>query len=246
MIQYITSRTNSKIKELLELKDPKTRKEKGQFLVEGFHLLEMALEANQVDLIITEKPLNLSSNIDQIVVSSEILKKFSSVMNPQGVIAVCHMEKRKVLYQDRILYLDHIQDPGNLGTLIRTAASFGFQDVILSNNSCSPYNEKVINASQGAIFKVNLHEEENTVLGRLKEEGYQILVTYLHGAYSIEQVSIHQKVVIVLGNEARGVEESTLSYATTKVYIPMVNMESLNVGVAGGILCYLASRKVNK
>ena len=91
-----------------------------------------------------------------------------------------------------------------------------------------------------------MHEEENTILGRLKEEGYQILVTYLHGAYSIEQVSIHQKVVIVLGNEARGVEESTLSYATTKVYIPMTNMESLNVGVAGGILCYLASRKTNK
>lgn len=246
MIQYITSRTNSKIKELLDLKDPRIRKEKGLFLVEGYHLLEMALEAEQVDLVITENVLDIPTNIDQIVVSKEILKKFSSVMTPQGVIAVCHMEKRKIAYHDRILYLDHIQDPGNLGTLIRTAASFGFQDVILSNNSCSPYNEKVINASQGAIFKVHLHEEENTILARFKEEGYQVLVTYLHGAYSIDQISIHQKVVIVLGNEAHGVEESTLSYATTKVYIPMENMESLNVGVAGGILCYLASRKIKK
>lgn len=246
MIQYITSKTNTKIKELLLLKDAKVRKEKGLFIVEGFHLLEMALSNHQVKLVISTKVLSLPTNIDQMIVSEDVLKKLSSQVTPQGVLVVCHFQKEVTSYQNRVLYLDQIQDPGNLGTLLRTASSFGFQDVILSPNSCSPYNEKAISSSQGAIFTVHLHEAEPSILGELKEKGYQVLVTYLHGATSIENVSMQEKLVIVLGNEARGVSEEALSHATQKVKIPMGTMESLNVGVAGGILCYLASRKEAK
>lgn len=239
MIHYITSRTNTRIKDLLTLKDSKVRKERGLFLVEGFHLLEMALEADQVELIITEKIIdNIPEHIDQLVVTHDVIKKFSNQVTPQGVIVVCKLKERQLSYGNRILYLDGVSDPGNLGTILRTAVSFGFNDIILSKGSCSPYNEKVLSSSQGAIFNLQIQEGEASILNTLKHKGYQILATYLHGGKPIEQVRLNKKVVLVIGNESHGVSEDSLSLSDEKVFIPMKVMESLNVGVATGILCY--------
>ncbi len=239
MIYRITSRNNSRIKELLRLKDSKVRKEKELFFVEGYHLLEMALERQQVITIIADQVIEeIDEHIDQIIVAKEIVQKFSSQVTSQGVIAICQMTKNTRPLGDRILYLEEISDPGNLGTLLRIAAAFGFMSVILSPNCCSPYNEKVINASQGAIFAVDIIEGEREILNDLKGKGYQIIVTDVHDGVSLSKAHFQEKCVVVLGNEARGVEESTKDIANLKVTIPMKSMESLNVAVAGGIVCY--------
>lgn len=243
MIQYITSKTNPRIKDLLTLKDSKVRKERGVFLVEGFHLLEMALEASQVELIVSLKVIdNIPSNIDQLIVTSDVLKKLSSQVTPQGVVVVCKMKENFKPFGDRILYLDQVSDPGNLGTILRTAASFGFNDVILAKGSCSPYNEKVLASSQGSIFSLQIKEDDGNLIRELKDDGYQILVTYLHGAKPVDEIKISHKVVLVMGNEAHGVSEDIVKLATTKTYIPLKVMESLNVGVATGIMCYHIDR----
>jgi len=239
MIQYITSKSNARIKGLLTLKDSKVRKERGNFLVEGYHLLEMALEADQVELVVTDKVIRtIPDHIDQLIVTSDVIKKLSSQVTPQGVIVVCKMKERQIAYGNRILYLDQVSDPGNLGTILRTAISFGFSDVILAKGSCSPYNEKVLASSQGAIFNLQIQEKDYSFLEEMKGKGYQVLVTYLHGGKSLDKVKIQEKVVLVMGNEAHGVSEEVVSLSSEKVFIPLKVMESLNVGVATGIMCY--------
>lgn len=247
MIQYITSKANAKIKDLLTLKDAKVRKERGLFLVEGFHLLDMALDADQVELIITDKVIEgIPEHIDQLIVTHEVIKKFSSQVTPQGVIVVCKLKERQVTCGERILYLDGVSDPGNLGTILRTAVSFGFNDVILSKGCCSPYNEKVLASSQGAIFNLQIQESDISFLQSMKQKGYQVLVTYLHGGKPLDQVKINKKVILVIGNESHGVSDESLSLADNKIFIPMKVMESLNVGVATGIICYYVDQYLSK
>lgn len=248
MIHYITSKVNPRIKELLLLKDPKVRKEKKLFLVEGFHLLEMALAANQVSMVITEHVIDsLPDGMEQLVVHSDIIKKLSSQVTPQGVIAVCNMVEQELAEDKRILYLDHVSDPGNIGTILRTAVAFGFQNVVFSPNCCSPYNEKVIHASQGAIFCLHILEQQNTsFIMQKKEEGYQCVVTSLYHAQPFEEVTYREKMILVLGNEAHGVSEEVMSLASERVMIPIQKMESLNVAIAGGILFYEIGRALKK
>lgn len=248
MIHYITSKVNPRIKELLLLKDPKVRKEKKLFLVEGFHLLEMALAANQVSMVITERVIDsLPDQMEQLVVHSDIIKKLSSQVTPQGVIAVCNMVEQKLLENERILYLDQVSDPGNIGTILRTAVSFGFQNVVFSPKCCSPYNEKVIHASQGAIFCLRILEEQDiSFIKQKKEEGYQCIVTSLYHARSFEEVTYQEKMILVLGNEAHGVSEEVIDLASERVIIPIQKMESLNVAIAGGILFYEMDRALKK
>ncbi len=239
MIHYITSRNNTRIKELLKLKDSKVRKEKELFFVEGYHLLEMALANKQVEMIISEKVIEgVDESIDQIIVAHEIVQRFSSQITSQGVIAICKMKKDVTIEGDHLLYLDEVSDPGNVGTILRIAAAFGFKSVILSPNCCSPFNDKAINASQGAIFVVNTIEGDLSTLEKLKKDGYQIIVSDVHDGVSLSKAKINRKCVVVLGNEARGVGLKTKSLASLKVMIPMKNIESLNVAVAGGIICY--------
>lgn len=248
MIHYITSKVNPRIKELLLLKDAKVRKEKQLFIVEGFHLLEMALAAKQVEMVLTERVIeDLPDEIEQLVVHSDIIKKLSTQVTPQGVLAVCRMVEQPLLEQQRILYLDHVSDPGNIGTILRTAVAFGFQNIVFSPQCCSPYNEKVLHASQGAIFCLRILEEQGLpFLEQKKKEGYRCIVTSLQNAIPFEQVSYSEKMILVLGNEAHGVSEEVLHLASERVMIPIMKMESLNVAIAGGILFYEIDRALKK
>ena len=233
MIKVITSKDNSQVKFALSLKDNKNRKKYGMFLAEGKKALEMALNNKQVEQIFTTEWIDVDESINQLIVSEDIIKKLTSTVNPEGIVFISKIREFKGQEFNKILYLDEINDPGNLGTLIRTALAFSYDAVITSENSCSTYNEKVINSSKGAIFSIpvfvgNLNDYKNT---------HEIIVSALEkDAVNYDEIEVPNKFVLVLGNESHGVKKSTLEIAKMKVIIPIANIDSLNVAIAGAIL----------
>ncbi len=149
----------------------------------------------------------------------------TEVMNPQGILAVVSKkEKKKINYtEDIIVILDNIQDPGNLGTIIRTLDSAGIKQIILSKGTVDVYSSKVVRSTMGAIFRVNIIEAENlkNAISSIKEHGYQVMATSLQGAKSIYDVN-YKKVGIIIGNEANGVSKEILDLADQKIKIPML------------------------
>jgi len=238
MIYEIKSKQNQKIKDCLKLQQMGEKNKQKLFLIEGYHLLEMAIEANCLVATFSLEPCpNVPNNIDQYLVTKEVLEKISLEKNPQGVVAICQMMEKKEITANKVLYLDQVRDPGNIGTLLRTALAFGYDDVIFANECCSPYHEKAIQASQGAIFKLGLHQKKIS-LKSLKDQKYQILATEIKGSKKVETFKPNKKHVLILGNEAHGVSSEVLSKADQRLRINISNIESLNVGVAGGIVMY--------
>lgn len=243
MIQYITSKTNNRIKDLLRLRQNKNRQESKLFIVEGFHMLEMASEAQIIKEVYTTKELDIDQNIPQFIITNEILDKISSSINAQGVVVVCHYIKEKPITSNKIIYLDNISDPGNLGTILRTALAFNYLDVIVSPNCVSLYNDKSLSATQGAIFKLNIITKDIDYLKELKKD-YKIIATSLKNSVDITSIPKYEKCILVFGNEGKGVREEILNISDVNVIIPIQNIDSLNVGVASGIVMfYEASEK---
>lgn len=245
MIYNITSKANEKIKFIKDLNDTKTRNKEKLFIVEGFHLVEMAIAKNVVKTLVCLKPYpNCDESIEQLIVSEEILQKLCSTKTPQGILAVCTMnEEDNISLNDKVLYLDDVQDPGNLGTIIRTALAFNFTDVILTEGCCSIYNSKAIAASQGAIFYCRFLHGNCETLKQLKENGYQIVVTNLRNSVSLREYTPQKRQVIVMGNEAHGVHDDVSNIATINVRIDINGIDSLNVGVAAGIMMHDANQR---
>lgn len=233
MIKAITSKDNSNVKFALSLKDNKNRKKYGLFLAEGKKALEMALLNKQVEQIFTTEWLDVDESINQFLVSEDIIKKLASTVNPEGIVFVSKVRDFEGQEFNKILFLDEINDPGNLGTLIRTALAFSYNAVITSENSCSIYNEKAINSSKGAIFSIPVFVGN---LGDYKST-HEIIVSALEkDSVDFNEIEVPNKFVLVLGNESHGVKKSTLEIAKKKVIIPIANIDSLNVAIAGGIL----------
>ncbi len=241
MIKEIKSRQNELIKEIAKLSSSSYRKDSHKFKVDGFHMFEMAKESGQLLEIFTLKEIkDLDKNIDQYIVTPEIMEKISSNKSPQGIVSICKIKDESLIKSNQVLYLDDVSDPGNLGTILRTALAFDFSDVILSKNCCSIYNEKVLQASQGAIFNLNIVHDKNLL--DLKKENYEIIATEIKGSTSLKNIKINSKFVLVLGNEAHGVSEPILKLADKRVRIDIKNIESLNVAIAGAIAMYELSQ----
>lgn len=237
MLKSITSKTNPLIKEAFAYK-----KEAGEhFLIEGFHSVEMALMANLVDelFLLKEYP---NCPLPQYLVTPEIIDKLAFTRNPEGIVALCHKPLKRPFDGTRLLYLERVQDPGNLGTLLRTALAFGFHDVFISKDGCSPYNPKALLASQGALFSLNVQlslTSSSEDIEALKAQGYFILGTALKEASAFESFHCPEgKLALLLGNEGQGLDEKVLALCDAKIKISMAGIDSLNVGVAGGILMY--------
>ena len=234
MIKEIKSRQNDLIKEVAKLANASYRKETDKFKVDGFHMFEMAKSSNELLEVFTlEEVKGLDKNIPQYIVSKEIMEKISSSKTPQGIVSICKMKSPKEISSNKVLYLDDVSDPGNLGTILRTALAFGYTDVILSKNCCSVYNEKSLQSSQGAILNLNIVNEVS--LADLKKKGYQILATEIKGSVSLEEIKKPEIFVLVLGNEAHGVSKEVLDLADKRIRIDINNIESLNVAIAGAI-----------
>ena len=234
MVERLTSRKNPKVIEAFSYK-----KNAGDyFLVEGFHTVMMALEGRLAVSVFALKEIE-TKGVPLYLVTSEIIEKLSSTRNPEGIVALCKKKTIGKLSSNRVLMLDQVQDPGNIGTLLRTALAFGYNDVILTKGSCDPYNAKALLASQGAIFQLNIFMDQDgeNVLKTLKENGYYVVGTSLRRAVSLTDFAMpDSKICVLLGNEGQGVSDVLLDNTDINIKIPIANIESLNVGVAGGIL----------
>ncbi len=233
----IESTTNPKIKYAMKLKQKKYRNKHNQFLIEGEHLVIEAIKSKQVDYIFSTDPDDFLG-YEVIQVSPNIYHKLSELGLDFGMIAVCH-KKADFELSNKLLMLDGVQDPGNLGTLIRSAAAFGFK-TILSENTVDFYNEKVIRGSQGALFYTNLLETNLEDFIKSNPE-YTYYSTNVLNGKPIKDTNFYiNKVAIILGNEGSGVRDCIQTLANENILIPMEQTESLNVGVAGGIIMYEA------
>ncbi len=228
----ITSLTNEKVKDLIKLNKSKYRNERNLFIVEGEHLV---IEAKKLNLLVEVYTIN--EFIDGILVSENVMKKICNTNTVCPVIGVC----KKVLsdnISNKVLILDRISDPGNLGTLLRSAKAFGFDTVFCSDNSVDYYNDKVIRSSQGAIFKLNLlNGNIIDFINKLKHT-HVIYGTNVINGISLNEVEYNKTVAIVLGNEATGISEEVFNNINKNIYIDMNETESLNVGVCGSIIMH--------
>ena len=254
-MQVITSKDNELVKNIKKLKEKKYRDEKQQFIVEGIKLVSEAIEENtNIDAVVVCEDCVNDGTIEKkllyeiakykcIYVTEKIFDTLTDVSNPQGILAVINRENKgnNIDYtQDFIVVLDGIQDPGNLGTILRTVDSAGLNQIILSKETADSFNPKVVRSTMGGIFRVNAIKSENLIdtLKDLQNHGFEIVVTALDTENSVYDIDYNKK-VIVIGNEANGVSKEVQQIADKKVKIPMLGKtESLNASVAAGIMIY--------
>ena len=243
-MKELTSTNNDLVKESFKLKDKKYRDLTNKFLVEGYHLVDMAKDYLEIVFVKDKKDYGLISGVSYYLVNDDIIKKLSQTQNSQGIIGVCHKKKEENIKDNNVIILDNIQDPGNVGTIIRSALAFGYHDIILSNDSVDVYNDKVIRSSQGAIFKINiLYQELFSALDELKKKGYKVFGTALNNAKELRDISFESKNAIILGNEGNGIRPEVLAITDENIFIEMnKDIDSLNVGVAGSIIMYELSK----
>lgn len=237
-MKKIESINNEHIKALYKLKTKKNRDESQMFLVDGYHLVKEAQQYLKEVLIVDEK--DAISGVENILVTMEIIKKLSSTETPQPIIGVCHYFKEEIEAVNRVLLLDNLQDPGNVGTLIRSALGFNMDLIVLSNDSVDIYNDKVIRASQGAIFKIKIIRKDICeMIEILKDKGIKVWGTSLKNGKALNDFEKVNKYALVLGNEGNGVKEAILNKCDKCIFVEMEKkLESLNVGIAGSIIMH--------
>lgn len=257
----ITSKDNETIKHIKKLKEKKYREEYHEFIVEGIKMIEEAINegAKIKSIIICEDcktqgaiPNDLMYEIAKlncIYVAEKIFNTITDVINPQGIMAVIEKPNARdntIDFSANVsLLLDNIQDPGNMGTILRTADSINLKQILVSKGTADQYNPKVVRSTMGAIFRVKIIECEDLVktLKELKKHKIEIYATDLKTDKSIYDVD-YKKKAVVIGNEANGVSTEILNLADTKIKIPMLGKtESLNVAVATGVILYETVRQ---
>lgn len=232
----ITSIHNKTVKELMKLKQKKYRND--YYLVESMHLVEEAVQTKQTDLIISTEPIDMG--VENLVVSQEIMEKLAFTKTPQPIMARCFIQKdKKLIVGKRYLILDDLQDPGNIGTLIRTALAFQIDQVILSKQCVDLYNDKLLRAMQGAHFHIScIYKDLKEVIPFLQKAGVQVIGSALENGVPIDTIEVNDKMAFVLGNEGNGMKQEIIDICNQIAYIPISTIESLNVAVAGSIMMY--------
>ena len=254
-MQTITSKDNELIKHIRKLKDKKYRDESNEYVVEGVKLVEEAVKENaKIKQIIVcedttrtyEIPTHIMLEIAKyecISVSDKIFNIITQVTNPQGIMAIIEKNAHtaKIDYtQDIIVVLDDVQDPGNLGTILRTVDSIGLNQIIVSKGTADAFNSKVVRSTMGAIFRIKIIEVENLAqaIKEMRKHHFKLMVTSLQTKNSIYDIDFNKK-IIVIGNEANGVSKEIQDMADEKAKIPMLGRtESLNASVAAGVVMY--------
>ena len=235
----ITSLENKKVKEIVKLQSKKYRDLTNTFVVETEHLVE---EAEKVGIV---KELYLCEDEfvdrdDTYFVTKEVMKKMSTMESPSNVLAVCEKSNSKEIIGDKILLLDEIQDPGNLGTIIRSSVAFNIDTIILSNDTVDLYNPKVIRASEGMFCHLNIITMDlEEAIKTIKDKGIKVYGTNVVNGTDVKDLNDTMSFALVMGNEGNGVKQHIQELCDENLYIPMnKTCESLNVGVACSILLY--------
>lgn len=235
----ITSLNNPTIKEISKLKNKKYRDLTNTYLVEGDHLVEEAYKNNLLIKIILLEDTICNYDIEKIYITKEVMKKLTELDTPNKIIGI--VKKNTPLpIGNKILILDNIQDPGNLGTIIRSSVAFDIDTIVLSPNTVDIYNPKVIRSTQGMIFYTNIITLElKEFINEIKTKNYTIFGTDVRNGKNIKEITLPEKFALVLGNEGQGVSKEIESLCDDNIYIKMSSKcESLNVSVATSILLY--------
>ena len=217
-------------------KNRKERQEKRRVVIEGKKLVQENASLIRA-LLTTDSQVSISTHADVYQVTPEIIQKISGVKNPEGILALIEIPEFNFPSSlNRLLVLENLNDPGNLGTLIRTALAFGWDGVFLLGNSCDPFNDKAIRASKGAVFRIPvLSGDIEDLKNFISSHQLSVWIADLEGI-EMMKVPTSTKAALILGNEAHGPSDQVLQLGKS-VTIPMGDqIESLNVAVAGGIL----------
>ncbi len=252
MAEHITSLKNPKILAWKALKDRKGRKESGCFLVEGRKMVEEALSsAFKVEAVLADveraADMQLPADVPLYTMPEHVLAAVCDTKTPQGVAAVLRMQRSPAL-GGRLVALDGVQDPGNVGTILRTADAAGFEGVLLSQQCADAFSPKVLRATMGSIFRMAIEVTDDLAarLTALRGSGFSILSSQLDGTPFYERAPVGDKYVLVIGSEGNGVTDEVKAVATHRVKLPMRGgAESLNAAVAAGIMMYDLTRELS-
>ena len=240
----ITSLENNKIKDLVKLQSKKYRDSTNMFLVEGEHLVEEVFKSGLLKEVFVLE--NDSFNIDVPItyVSSDVMKKISTTDTYTNVVGLCEKKNSNEIKGSKILLLDDIQDPGNLGTIIRSSVAFNVDTIILSPNTVDLYNSKVLRSTQGMFSHINIITMDLVeAITELKSRNITVYGTNVNVGEDVRNINDAGSYALVMGNEGNGVSQTIQSMCDKNLYIKMSkNTESLNVGVACSILLYELER----
>ncbi|MGE6628941.1 TrmH family RNA methyltransferase [Bacillus sp. NPDC077027] len=244
-MKYIESAKNAKIKQWKKLHTKKERAKTGQFLVEGKHLVEEALKMSGTveELLVTSPemvPQDVDQEIDIYELSEEAFSAMTETETPQQIAAICTIPHFQEKEHKRVLLLDAVQDPGNLGTLIRTADAAGLDAVILGDGTVDAYNGKTLRSAQGSHFHLPILKQtlSNAILV-LKEKRIPVYGSALKEAKVYQEVPAEEAFALIVGNEGAGIDPDLLSMTDQNLYVPMYGKaESLNVAIAAAVLLY--------
>lgn len=242
-MERITSLKNPKVAAWKALKERKGRRESGCFLVEGRKMVEEALKsAFSVEALLVQEGMDVpaGTHLPTYELPEHVLAAVCDTKTPQGIAAVVRMKQQDTLGQ-HIVALDGVQDPGNVGTIIRTADAAGLDGVLLSSQCADVFSPKVLRATMGSIFRMNLRVTDDLPgeLTKLRADGYSVLSSQLDGTPFYERQGVAERFVLIIGNEGNGVSESVQQTATHRVRLPMRGgAESLNAAIAAAIMMY--------
>lgn len=254
--EIISSRQNVRVKNWRKLQTAKGRKQQAQYLIEGTHLVQEALLYKQsvLELMMTADyqastewaliEAVLPSDLPITLLAPEVAQAISATETNQGILAVVSLPAKQTVWKPsgkKYLLLDKVQDPGNLGTMIRTADAAGFDGVVMGNGTVDLYNDKVLRSTQGSLWHLEIVSIDlETAYQALQKAGILIYATALHQkAIAYQEVPNTDKIAIVMGNEGQGVSSQWIEQADHAIYIPMFGQaESLNVAIAAGILMF--------
>lgn len=238
----ITSLDNKKIKELAKLKQKKYRDLTNTFIVEGEHLIQEAEKANLLEEVIVIDGYDINTDKTKTYVSKEVMSKLTDLDTPCSMIGVCKKIISNTITGNKLLLLDDIQDPGNLGTIIRSSVAFNVDTIILSKNTVDLYNPKVIRSTQGMLFHINIISMNLiNAINDIHNKKITVYATDVVDGVDARTLSKEEKskYALVMGNEGNGVSTEVKSVCDKNLYIKMNDKaESLNVGVATSILLY--------
>jgi TrmH family RNA methyltransferase len=255
MIREITSATNPFVKQLRALaSSKKARQESGTFIIEGWRGIDTLLRHDSrqytLETLVIAPDWNddsrLPKDVDTVMLTTPVFDKISDVRNSQGILGIVRHDPVSFAVPEtgNFLLLDNLRDPGNLGTLIRSAVGSGFDGVLLYGDCVEPFNPKVVRATMGTFAFCNLWPTGETEIGQLKKAGYELCVTTGLGGESLYESAFGSKTVLVIGSEAHGVSDALMQRADKLITIPLrPECESLNAAVAGSICMFRISEE---
>jgi TrmH family RNA methyltransferase len=251
MIREITSATNPFIKQLRALAtSKKARQESGTFMMEGWRAIDTLLTHNSNQykletLVVSEDWIDdarLPKELETVRIPAHLFEKISEVKNAQGILGVVRHVGTPVAFnpeKGHYLLLDNLRDPGNLGTLIRSAVGAGFDGILLYGDCVEPFNPKVVRSTMGTLAFSNIWNIQRTDIDRLMHMEYELCITTGLGGENLYETTFPDKTVLVVGSEAHGVSEELMQRATHKITIPLAAAcESLNAAIAGSICMF--------